>query len=143
MWTTVSTSSLAMPFAMTGLRMSARTKETSPTSPRGGRTSTPLTRRTEDKGMQDRLDGMAAEQSVRDALEDFNRRVRYARLQLQGGPPVVTRYRDVDAEVAAWRERAAARREARQRAADEERAREAAALAGMTWRERRRARRMR
>src|SRR6478672_3511447 len=46
MWTTVSTSSFAMTFAMTGLRMSARTKETSPMSPRGGTTSTPMTRRT-------------------------------------------------------------------------------------------------
>ena len=33
MWTTVSTSSLTMTFAMTGLRMSARTNETSPMSP--------------------------------------------------------------------------------------------------------------
>src|SRR3954454_20043764 len=46
MWTTVSTSSLAMIFAMTGLRMSARTNETSPMSPRGGTMSTPMTRRT-------------------------------------------------------------------------------------------------
>ena len=46
MWTTVSTSSLAMTFAMTGLRMSARTNETSPMSPRGGTASTPMTRST-------------------------------------------------------------------------------------------------
>ena len=32
-------------------------------------------------------------------LEDFNRRVIEARRQLQGGPPVVTPTRDVDAEV--------------------------------------------
>ena len=44
MWTTVSTSSLPITLAMTGLRMSARTKETSPMSPRGGITSTPMTR---------------------------------------------------------------------------------------------------
>src|SRR6478752_10685605 len=44
MWTTVSTSSLTMIFAITGLRMSARTKETSPMSPRGGTASTPMTR---------------------------------------------------------------------------------------------------
>ena len=44
MWTTVSTSSLAMTLAITGLRMSARTNETSPMSPRGGTTSTPMTR---------------------------------------------------------------------------------------------------
>src|SRR6478736_9150103 len=46
MWTTVSTSSLTMTFAMTGLRMSARTKETAPMSPRGGTASTPMTRAT-------------------------------------------------------------------------------------------------
>jgi hypothetical protein len=46
MWTTVSTSSLAITLAITGLRMSARTNETSPMSPRGGTTSTPITRRT-------------------------------------------------------------------------------------------------
>src|SRR5688572_9558596 len=46
MWTTVSTSSFAMTLAMTGLRMSARTNVTSPMSPRGGTTSTPITRRT-------------------------------------------------------------------------------------------------
>jgi hypothetical protein len=32
-----------------------------------------------------------------------------ARRQLTGGPPVVTRPRDVDAEIAAWRERRATR----------------------------------
>src|SRR6478752_9091205 len=46
MWTTVSTSSLTMTFAITGLRMSARTKETSPMSPRGGTASMPMTRAT-------------------------------------------------------------------------------------------------
>src|SRR3954471_2584668 len=47
MWTTVSTSSLTITFAMTGLRMSARTNDTSPMSPRGGTASTPMTRSTE------------------------------------------------------------------------------------------------
>src|SRR4051812_20999690 len=46
MWTTVSTSSLAITLAITGLRTSARTKETSPRSPRGGTASTPITRST-------------------------------------------------------------------------------------------------
>ena len=46
MWTTVSTSSLAITLAITGLRMSARTKETSPMSSRGGTASTPTTRST-------------------------------------------------------------------------------------------------
>ena len=43
MWTTVSTFSRAITLAITGLRMSARTKETVPMSPRGGSTSTPTT----------------------------------------------------------------------------------------------------
>lgn len=79
-----------------------------------------LALRVEDAELADRLDGMHRESEVRETLEDFNRRVKYARLQLQGGPPVVTALRDVDAEVDAWHER----REARARAA-----REAAAAA--------------
>lgn len=50
---------------------------------------------------------------MREVLEDFNRRVIEARRQLQGGPPVVTGPRDIDAEVAAWAERRAARLAAR------------------------------
>src|SRR5215212_45677 len=46
MWTTVSTSSLAITLAITGLRMSARTNETSPMSSRGGIASMPTTRST-------------------------------------------------------------------------------------------------
>ena len=46
---------------------------------------------------------------MREALDDFNRRVIEARRQLLGGPPVVTPTRDVEAEVAAWRERRDAR----------------------------------
>jgi hypothetical protein len=42
---------------------------------------------------------------VRDLLESFNKRVVAARRQLQGGPPVITPLRDVEAEVSAWRER--------------------------------------
>ena len=53
---------------------------------------------------------------MRRELEDFNKRVVETRRQLQGGPPVITAPRDVDAEVAAWRERRTARVEA-QRAA--------------------------
>ncbi|WP_337001517.1 MULTISPECIES: J-domain-containing protein [unclassified Microbacterium] len=65
--------------------------------------------RTEDRELNDQLDLLGRESDVRDVLDDFNRRVREARRQLQGGPPVVTSLRDVDAEVAAWRERRAAR----------------------------------
>ncbi|MGY2876696.1 hypothetical protein ACVW00_003886 [Marmoricola sp. URHA0025 HA25] len=51
------------------------------------------------------LDRHGSEAVVRDLLEGFNRRVVNARRQLQGGPPVITPTRDVEAEVAAWRER--------------------------------------
>ena len=100
-----------------------------------------LTLRTEDAGLAERLDGLPTEQEVRRVLDDFNGRVREARRQLLGGPPVITRPRDVEAEVAGWRERARERRIARERALEEERERAAAAWAALTWRERRRARR--
>ena len=61
--------------------------------------------RVEDRGLDDDLDRLGREEDVRGVLEDFNRRVIEARRQLLGGPPVVTKTRDVDAEVAAWRER--------------------------------------
>ncbi|WP_382305110.1 DnaJ family domain-containing protein [Herbiconiux sp. UC225_62] len=96
-----------------------------------------LTLRTEDAALDERIDEAGSERAVRELLTDFNRRVVEARRQLQGGPPVITATRDVDAEVERWRER----REARRRARDEERAREEAARAAMTWRERRAARR--
>lgn len=69
-----------------------------------------LTLRTEDAGMDARLDAMVSERDVRETLDDFNRRVIEARRQLLGGPPVVTPLRDVDAEVERWRERRRARR---------------------------------
>ncbi|QNA93806.1 MULTISPECIES: DUF1992 domain-containing protein [unclassified Microbacterium] len=65
--------------------------------------------RAEDRELNDQLDLLGRESDVRDVLEDFNRRVREARRQLQGGPPVVTAPRDVDAEVAAWAARRAGR----------------------------------
>ena len=64
-----------------------------------------LALRKEDAELDAELDRETSEKVVRDALEDFNRRVVEARRQLQGGPPVITRLRDVDAEVAAWRQR--------------------------------------
>ena len=72
--------------------------------------------RKEDAELDDRLDRITVEREVRRELEDFNRRVVETRRQLQGGPPVVTATRDVDAEVAAWLERRTTRIEA-QRAA--------------------------
>lgn len=65
--------------------------------------------RTEDRELDDQLDALSRESDVREILEDFNRRVISARRQLQGGPPVVTRTRDVNAEIQAWRERRTAR----------------------------------
>ncbi|MDQ7879026.1 DUF1992 domain-containing protein [Microbacterium sp. QXD-8] len=65
--------------------------------------------RVENTELDGRLDALSREAEVREALEDFNRRVIDARRQLQGGPPVVTPTRDIDAEVAAWRERRSAR----------------------------------
>ena len=76
-----------------------------------------LTLRVEDRELDGRLDALHREPEVREALEDFNRRVRTARMQLLGGPPVVTALRDVDADVARWHERRAARDAARQAAA--------------------------
>lgn len=77
--------------------------------------------RVEDRGLNGELDQLSREDDVRDALADFNRRVVDARRQLNGGPPVVTPTRDVDAEVAAWHHRRDARaaEEAAAAAADE------------------------
>ena len=96
-----------------------------------------LTLRTENAALDAQLDALVSERQVREVLDDFNSRVVAARRQLQGGPPVVTPTRDVDATVAAWRER----RETRQRELAEAQEQARAALAAMSWRERRRARR--
>lgn len=58
-----------------------------------------------DARLDDELDRLSSEKQVREELESFNRRVVNARRQLQGGPPVITPLRDVDAEVRAWRAR--------------------------------------
>jgi len=78
-----------------------------------------LALRTEDAGLDDALDGLSVESDVRDVLEDFNARVKEARRQLLGGPPVVTPLRDVDDELARWRERRQERQAADARAAAE------------------------
>jgi hypothetical protein len=78
-----------------------------------------LALRKEDAELDDRLDRINVESEVRREVEDFNARVRkaiYTPPVGPSGPPVITRQRDVDAEVAAWRERRTARIEA-QRAA--------------------------
>ena len=64
--------------------------------------------RTEDAELDARLDTRWSEKQVREIVEDFNARVIDARRQLEGGPPVVTRTRDVGQEVLRWRERKAA-----------------------------------
>ncbi|MGN6407085.1 MAG: DUF1992 domain-containing protein [Curtobacterium sp.] len=64
-----------------------------------------LALRKEDAELDEHLDALSAEADVRDVLDDFNTRVREARRQLLGGPPVVTPLRDVETEVAAWRAR--------------------------------------
>lgn len=68
--------------------------------------------RKEDAELDDTLDAQGSEARVRDLLTDFNTRIIQARRQLTGGPPVITKLREVDAEVAAWRARAVASRAA-------------------------------
>lgn len=68
--------------------------------------------RTEDAELDARLDAQFTEKQVRDILKDFNARVVDARRQLQGGPPVVTKTRDIDVEVARWHQRRTARAKA-------------------------------
>ncbi len=69
--------------------------------------------RKEDAELDRELDRETAEQVVRRIVEDFNKRVVEARRQLQGGPPVVTKTRDVDEEVERWRARLRERRRRR------------------------------
>jgi hypothetical protein len=64
--------------------------------------------RTEDAGLDGRLDAQYSEKQVREIVEDFNARIIDARRQLQGGPPVVTKTRDADVELQRWRARRAA-----------------------------------
>jgi hypothetical protein len=96
-----------------------------------------LTLRAESAQLEGRLDRAGSEKAVRELLDDFNSRVIEARRQLQGGPPVVTPLRDVDEEIAGWRER----RALRQQVVEREREREAAARAALSPRERREERR--
>lgn len=65
--------------------------------------------RKDDAELEGLLDRITAEPEVRRELEDFNERVRRARIQPLGGPPMITQERDVDAEVGAWRSRREAR----------------------------------
>ena len=74
-----------------------------------------LALRKEDAELDDRLDAVNVEAEVRREVEDFNARVRkaiYTPPTGPSGPPVITRQRDVDEQVAAWRERRTSRIEA-------------------------------
>ncbi len=93
-----------------------------------------LALRTEDAELDDHLDALSVESDVRDVLVDFNARVKEARRQLLGGPPVVTPMRDVEVEVARWRDR----REARAAAAASAAAAQAAGTRPDRWWRRRR-----
>jgi Domain of unknown function (DUF1992) len=61
--------------------------------------------RKDDADLDDRLDRQHLEDGVREVVEEFNARIVEARRQLLGGPPVITPLRDVEREVARWRER--------------------------------------
>lgn len=61
--------------------------------------------RKDDAELDRRLDRLGREDDVRRELEEFNARVLRARYRPPEGPPLVTMTRDVEADVAAWRER--------------------------------------
>ncbi|MCL3837144.1 DUF1992 domain-containing protein [Aeromicrobium duanguangcaii] len=68
--------------------------------------------RKDDAILDEQLDRLRSERAVREAVDEFNRRIVAARRQLQGGPPVVTQLRDIEVEVAAWRARRGRRAQA-------------------------------
>lgn len=85
--------------------------------------------RKEDAVLDEKLDRLPNELAVRREVDEFNKRVMWARYQLPAGPPLTTMPRDVEDTVAAWADRRAARAEAARRKADEEaRAREEARM---------------
>jgi len=66
--------------------------------------------RKDDAELDGRLDELHTEAEVREEVEEFNARVLKARYTPVDGPPLITQTREVDAEVAAWRERRSAHR---------------------------------
>lgn len=68
-----------------------------------------LTLRVEDQQLTSTLDALATASAVRAHLTDFNQRIIEARRQLLGGPPVITKLRDIDDELQAWSERRSAK----------------------------------
>ena len=61
--------------------------------------------RKEDAELETTMDDLHSRIQVRELLEDFNARIINARRQLNGGPPVITKLRDVDAELEGWERR--------------------------------------
>lgn len=61
--------------------------------------------RKEDAELEATLDALYSKNQVREHLDDFNARIVNARRQLNGGPPVVTKLRDVEVELAEWEQR--------------------------------------
>ena len=95
--------------------------------------------RADDAQLDEELDRISTERETRTALEDFNDRVRKARIQPLGGPPMITQERDVDDEVERWKARRAARHAAQQaamaeRASEEQSQRRRRFLKGRTFR---------
>jgi len=91
--------------------------------------------RKEDAELDDRLDKLTREDDVRRELDDFNKRVVAARYRLPEGPPLVTMPRDVEATVAAWKDR---REQRRRRVRAEAAAAPATPAARRSWWRRRR-----
>lgn len=65
--------------------------------------------RRDDEQLDTLLDALFREPEVRAATDEFNERVIRARYDLNPGPPLITMPSDVEATVAAWAERRAAR----------------------------------
>jgi hypothetical protein len=68
--------------------------------------------RKDDAELDDLIDRETTEDGARRIVEEFNERVIAARYGAPEGPPLITMPRDVEATLAAWRERRAARLEA-------------------------------
>ncbi|WAC54251.1 DUF1992 domain-containing protein [Gordonia sp. SL306] len=76
--------------------------------------------RKDDAALDEQLDQLSNEKSVRHEIAQFNERVVHARLQLPSGPPLITMPRDIEATVAAWADRKGVRSEEARATAREE-----------------------
>ncbi|MFN8192982.1 MAG: DUF1992 domain-containing protein [Nocardioidaceae bacterium] len=92
--------------------------------------------RKDDAELDARLDQLSREDEVRREVEEFNDRVRAAFWQPLGGPPLLTRERDLEATVDAWRRRRA-ERDARLRDSAADPPPERPRRRGLPWRRRR------